>query len=304
MPKKKTNEEFLEEVYNLVKDEYILLEKYINSSTKILFKHNICGNKFLMTPNHFLGGNRCPTCSAKNAGLKIKDNLESFSKKLNEKFPNEYDILSEYITNKTNMTFRHKKCANIFTMKPKQILKDNKFHCPICAKRTLKTTEEFAKEVKEKTNGEYELVSDYINNKTKLNIKHNKCGNIYFVRPDDFVHGHRCPHCKKYIGEETIEKWLIENNINYKHKHKFPDCKYKKPLEFDFYLPDNNMCIEFDGEFHYYEIYYEGSLEVQQIRDSIKNNYCKDKNIKMLRIPYWDFDNISEILQENLFPMV
>ena len=74
-------------------------------------------------------------------------------------------------------------------------------------------------------------------------------------------------------------------------------------MPFDFYLPDYNICIEYDGELHYKSIdFYGGEEELmkQQNRDNIKTQYCKDNNITLIRIPYWDLNNINKILSENL----
>ena len=74
-------------------------------------------------------------------------------------------------------------------------------------------------------------------------------------------------------------------------------------MPFDFYLPDYNLLIEFDGIQHY-EIRghfggYDGFVDTK-IRDTIKNIYCKDNNIDLLRIPYWDYKNIENILVNKL----
>ena len=63
--KKKTTEEFKEEVYNLVKDEYEALGEYINASTLIKLKHNTCGFVYEVRPNSFLNGTRCPKCCSR-----------------------------------------------------------------------------------------------------------------------------------------------------------------------------------------------------------------------------------------------
>ena len=78
----------------------------------------------------------------------------------------------------------------------------------------------------------------------------------------------------------------------------FDDCKNKNKLRFDFYLPDLNTIIEYDGEHHFKENKYfgEGNLEYITVNDEIKNQYCIDNKIKLIRIPYWKFDVIENIL--------
>lgn len=98
-------------------------------------------------------------------------------------------------------------------------------------------------------------------------------------------------------GEECIEKLLINNNIVYKMQQIFEECvnpMTNKNLRFDFYLPDYNICIEYDGEQHFKETdMCSDTLKERQYRDNIKNQYCKEKGIKLIRIPYWDYDKID-----------
>lgn len=112
-----------------------------------------------------------------------------------------------------------------------------------------------------------------------------------------------CNH--KSFGEEKIEAILNTLKIRYKAQKTFEKCvnlKTGRKLFFDFYLPDYNICIEYDGEQHYYakdNYDYPGwrtqdNLLKTQYRDSIKNQYCKENNIKLIRIPYWDYDKLDE----------
>ena len=76
-----------------------------------------------------------------------------------------------------------------------------------------------------------------------------------------------------------------------------------RELPFDFYIPDLNITIEYDGRQHYEIIDYFGGLDGfidTKIRDTIKTIYCKENNIKLIRIPYWDFDKIEKILEKEL----
>ena len=228
--KKKTHEQFLKEVYELVKDEYTVLTEYINCHTKIKIKHNKCNHIYEVKPNDFQQGHRCPHCKNNN-------------------------------------------------------------------KR--KSHEHFLKEVYELVKDEYTVINSYINCRTKIKIKHNKCNHIYTVLPTDFLQGYRCPYCNSSKGEKRIEKWLIENNLDFKTQYKFKDCKYKRQLPFDFKLEDTSgkiILIEYDGIQHFKECWY-NDLEKIKIRDNIKNQYCKLHNIDLYRISYKDYDNIESILE-------
>ena len=123
---------------------------------------------------------------------------------------------------------------------------------------------------------------------------------VYFR---NFLNGKRCPCCHESNGEKKISKILSNLNINYIAQYKFNDCFYKDKLRFDFYLPDYNICIEFDGGQHYEIVEWFGGLDNfinTKIRDTIKNEYCKKNNIKLIRKPYWEFDNMENIIMNEL----
>ena len=97
----------------------------------------------------------------------------------------------------------------------------------------------------------------------------------------------------------VIEKFLIKNNINYTTQKKFDDCVNKSRLSFDFWIEDMNTLIEYDGEQHFKPIGVIGGikkLEYTQLCDKIKNEYCKNNNIRLIRISYKDFNKIDSIL--------
>ena len=112
-----------------------------------------------------------------------------------------------------------------------------------------------------------------------------------------------CPNCCSSKMEGLIYNILTKHHIKFKTQHKFDDCKNIFPLPFDFYLEDYNATVEAQGEGHYQPIKFFGGeekFEKQQIRDQIKRDYCKDNDIKLIEIPYWEFDNIEEILIKEL----
>ena len=110
----------------------------------------------------------------------------------------------------------------------------------------------------------------------------------------------RCPYCNRLSkGETEIVRILDKLGIRYYNNHKFDDCKHILHLKFDFYLPDYNMVIEYDGIQHFKPVKKFGGVErfkLDKYRDSLKNKYCEDNNIKMLRIAYFDYRRIEQIL--------
>ena len=145
---------------------------------------------------------------------------------------------------------------------------------------------------------------DYIGN-TVLNLKFKcpECGGTFITSKANYDSGKkRCDTCtkRKSIGEYLIEEFLKLHNIQYNSQHRFTDCRDKKPLPFDFYLPEFNTCIEFDGQYHYQPIYGWKRLVKTKEHDLIKDIYCEEKRINLIRIPYWDGHNIEEILTREL----
>lgn len=148
--------------------------------------------------------------------------------------------------------------------------------------------------------------NDYINNRTaNLIFECQRCGCHFKSSLQHFLqHGGRvcetCSHLESN-GERKIREYLEANKIDYIQEYWFTDCRDIKPLPFDFYLPDKNICIEFDGEQHYHNKgYFHHSVEKVKSHDNIKNKYCKDNNIGLIRIPYWDLYNVQTIL-DNTF---
>lgn len=131
-----------------------------------------------------------------------------------------------------------------------------------------------------------------------------KCGSIINVPTNNLKSGNTssCGCINYSIGEKNIAKWLDDNHIAYKKEWVIPNTYYR----FDFALFDKNnnliAFIEFDGEQHYKDNKgvwnsKENLAEIQK-RDKIKNKYAIDQNISLIRIPYWERDNISK---ETLF---
>jgi len=116
-----------------------------------------------------------------------------------------------------------------------------------------------------------------------------------------------CPKCNESKGEKRIEKYLISKDLYYIYQYKIKKCKNKRVLPFDFGIFYDKgkiklrIIIEYDGIFHYEDIFNKPKeFKKQQLNDEIKNTYCKNNNIRLLRIPYWDFDNIEKILEKEL----
>lgn len=164
-----------------------------------------------------------------------------------------------------------------------------------------KTHDEFIDEL-HKINKNINVLEEYDGVHKKIKCSCNICNNIWSVEPNSLLQGTGCPNCgTKSHGEEKIREFLIKNKISFKQQYKNKNLKGigKKSLSYDFYLPNHNLFIEYQGIQHYEPIDFFGgekSFENQQKNDELKRIYAKKNSIELLEISYLDFNNIEQIL--------
>lgn len=133
------------------------------------------------------------------------------------------------------------------------------------------------------------------------------CGNEVVVQTN-LLTTHHTSSCGCLLSYYNmyIDKLLTDKNIEHESEYTIyiDDCYYR----FDFYLPQYNLFIEYDGEQHYKPVRYYNQSDEQmnlsfkktQEHDKIKNCYCKENKINLLRIPYWEKENIETIINNHL----
>lgn len=258
-----------------------------------------CGNIFDTNYNRFKNQND-RTCRECNRLEEQQLYLKNFKEKVYDLEQDRYVVVGNFINAKTKVEILHTECNNTYFVVPSNFLNGNR--CPYCNKARPKTDESFKAEVYSIVGNEYTVVSKYTTMKDKIDIIHNLCGNMFNMSASAFLNnGQRCPICSESKGEQSIRKYLSEKNINFEKEFSFDDLLSDKgnPLRYDFAILSNNnvvALIEYDGEFHFEKQYKNDGFEKLQIHDQRKNHYCKDNNIPLLRIPYWEFDNIEQIL--------
>ena len=157
------------------------------------------------------------------------------------------------------------------------------------------------------------LIAQYSNGKRKRDgriVWHCvcDCGNECDVDVNSLMseHTQSCGCSHRSLGEQYIESILDDCNIIYHQQFTFDDCVNIYKLPFDFYLPTYNLCIEYDGEQHFRSVDHfggEDGFRQRKRNDEIKNQYCQDNNIKLLRIPYTTpEEKIKEIILNILNP--
>lgn len=275
------------------KFDYSLVE-YINMITKVKIICSIHGIFELLPDSHIFKKRGCPICS----GKKITNNI--FIEKAKDIHGDKFDYsLVSYINNNTKIKLICKE-HGVFEILPINHL-FKKQGCGKCVGR-YRTTDEFIKKAKKihKDKYDYSLVN-YIKNHNKVKITCKKHNKLFKQTPHDHLAGNGCPLCNESKGENNISLFLENNNIKYERQYKFDNCKYKRKLPFDFYLPDYNTCIEYDGRQHFDVISYwggENELKKVIIKDKIKTDYCYNNNINLIRIKY--NENILDMLKEKI----
>lgn len=194
--RKKTDKEFREEVYNLVGNEYTVIDPYVKGTIKIHIRHNKCDHTLYVFPLNFLQKPSCPYCSNRP-----RYTPEEYREHVKEMTNGEYKVLGDYVNSRTPLEYKHKKCGTVFKTRP-STFSVGSTHCPVCAnksrsKKQSMTTEEFKKRIKSLPNGdEFEILSEYNGYRKKVTFKHKKCGTIWKATPASFFTSkHRCPNC-------------------------------------------------------------------------------------------------------------
>lgn len=236
-------------------------------------------------------------------GKTIKLTNETFLQRLStvEDYE-EYEFLDEYKNYETKLRCKHKTCGYIYEVNPHHFFAGNR--CPKCANNIKRTTSSFNEELRAKFDGRYENLSEYKNNISPIQVRCNKCMNTFKAYPVKILSGRECPFCcnrNNSKGRQTIQDFLTKNNFDFIAEYDELDCKGqsgKTKLKFDFFIPSKKLIIEYDGEFHYINKYENQRFTEQQENDKIKDKFCKDNNINLLRIPYWYLSRITSILRE------
>jgi len=235
---------------------------YKNQKTKVIIICPLHGEYLQWPQSHWHNGG-CKKCGSLTSGVSRTGRgrgvtTESFIKKANKTHNNKYDYsktIYKTVHDKITITcLEHGE----FIQAPSRHLY-GRSGCSKCGNKRKgklgqgQTTEEFVKLLKEKYKDRYDYsktIYTGLSKDDKITIICPEHGEFIQRTTNHFYSGAGCPRCKSSIGERLVEDYLKKNNINYLSEYSFKDCKYKRQLRFDFYLPDYNICIEFDGAQH------------------------------------------------------
>ena len=285
MTRRKTHGEFLDEVKELYGDKVEILTNYTGNKNKVAVKYSNCGHIDEKAPIKLLNGQLCSKCRAKRISATKVNSLETYQKRLSDNNVN-VTVIGEYLGLRHKIKIKNNVCGHEYEAIAGNVVRGS--GCPIC--HGMKDTQLFIQALAKKYPGEYEVLGEYINNRTKILVRH-KCGYEWDVIPKDLLKEIRCPKCMYSKGELFIFDFLTSKQYDFQPQYTFEDCKDKTLLKFDFAVFVNGTLklIEFDGSQHFTNAKNWGKGDRTGIlrRDAIKNEYCKNKQIPLLRIPYW-----------------
>ena len=322
MAKKMTTEEFKKRVYKKYGNKVEILSEFNGGTNPIDFVYHC--------EKH---GDIYKTMNAKN--IKNKDfqpckkcMLENKSNSHSKNSQFLYDEFKEYIESKggklldeTWVKSKHLykiKCENpdhpVFEMTHDKIMGKRKGWCPYCSGRKGDFQNYYKKLIESKDG---EMLSEYNGATNYVKVKCNKHNYIWNIYPSNLSKERWCPICVLPKSEKPIYDLLISHNFNVDIQYTFDDLLSfnDEKLKFDFAILNSNnkllLLIESDGEDHRQKVYTYSKRGIERDilhrHDLIKDNYCKDNNIKLIRIPFyksWSYDYFYNEIELEWMPKI
>lgn len=196
-------------------------------------------------------------------------------------------------------------CGNIWQAKPANL--ESGFGCPNCKtitakEKQLKTQYEFEQELLSIHN-DVLLIGKYTGNKNNVELQCLKCGKHWSAMPINLLRKDKkatgCPHCKRSHGEQYISEWLDAHGIKYENQKMFDGLLGVggNKLSYDFFLPDNGILLEYQGEYHDHTARIQDDIGylIQSEHDMRKKKYAEDNGYTYF--PIWYYDNKEQKLK-------
>lgn len=293
--KKKTNEDFVKELFKKYGNKYDYSKvEYKNSKTKVRVvcpKHG----EFLVTPNNLLNGHECPKCKG---GIVLSQ--KEFIEKAKKIHYDKYDYSKvEYVNSHTKVCIMCHKHGEFF-IRPNDLL--NGVGCKKCGDLNkgvyhISNNKNFTERAKQIHGDKYDYSKvEYVNNHTKVCIICPEHGE-FWQTPKNHLSGDGCPICGESKLERQVRKLLKNNNIEFIYQYR---NKWLGKQSLDFYLPNHNIAIECQGMQHFEPIDFAGKgyewakkyFSYVQKMDKLKNKKCKNQKVNLIYF--------SNIVSENI----
>lgn len=257
-----------------------ILSEFQKTTDHVKCKCNKCGYIWnTSTIAHLKTSKGCPNCS----GV-AKKSQEYYQELINKKFPN-LKIIN--FRKQDNFDIQCTLCNHIHKNTSIDTILKSK-GCINC-QSIFRTPERFVEEM-QKINPNIEILGKFTQTKNPIKVKCKICNRVWEPLAKNLIKGLRCTCETRTKGEILIWNILNKYNINFLFQKEISDKIFSQPfLLIDFYLPDYNLFIEYNGKQHYVPIeYFGGEIQFnkQQTRDEELREYCRLNNIKLLELKY------------------
>ena len=308
-------ESFIKQLNILFPNVSLISEYTGKANDEILLECELDGCKWETKPIRVLNQKQgCPICGRKRSDLCRLKTHEQFVEEMSNKLPH-IKIVSEYTGSHNNI-----ECSclihNINWITTPTVLLKSSYGCAKCVSqethnRCVKSNDEFLKQLKE-ISQQITPLEPYINSHSKIKCLCTVHNYIWDASPLKLLYrGTGCPKCSCSSCESKLDVFFNKYNIKFECQKRYDICKDKNVLPFDRYLPEYNVLIEYDGEQHYYPVNFGGitdkqaqtNFQITQLHDNIKNAFCTANNIPLIRIPYWEKNNLEEFVKNKLLEL-
>ena len=305
---RRTTDEFVAQARIVHGDKYNYDKtEYVNKRTKVCITCPKHGDFWQNAQSH-LNGCGCKECMKESFRITYENFIERAKEIHGDRY--DYSLITKENFNGAS-SFVDIICPSHGVFRQKAINHLNGNGCPQCAYDLLHDSkampkEEFLRRVNELYGDRFDMSkADFVNVNTPITVICKEHGE-FSVKPRYFLRGYGCPRCSISRGEEKVMLCLDKLGINYETQYKinneFLFCENKR-MYLDFFIPSMNVAIEYQGEQHYRPTGFvdnEERFAHQQEKDNAVRQYCKEHKIKLIEIPYTEYDNIEEILTKEL----
>lgn len=320
LKKAKTYEEIKHEFdkngYDLLSQSYVSAKSPLKYVCK---KHQEFGAQTTTWNRIHYYGKICKYCSNENKKKVLREQKITVSYEDVEMFFKRTDVDLTLINSKSD--FKTKWDSKILYICPNHpdIIQNKSFgrllqepYCALCHMKAVRgdtSKYHYADTIKIAETMGYEVVTkkeDYKNVATKIICRCPKHGE-FNTTMGHLLEGRGCPICKESRGERKLREILMKHHVTFESQKRFDDLFGSNggKLSYDFYLPSNNLLIEYQGEYHDGSVHKTApyiqtieDLERQQQHDILKRQYAQNNHIDLLEIWYFDYNKIEQILVE------
>lgn len=284
-------------------------DKYVDMKSSLQFICPSCGEVYERNFNNikYRKNILCYNCSRKQSGKGQAFTYEEVKNYIETESGSECKLLSKGYVNIDSKLLMQCGCGNKFSTTFYKFKNRDKRQCNDCGLIITKyknaTPINDIVEMVEKEG--YTFIENELNGgDQRIHIQCAEGHSSYWVSVSKFKSGRRCPYCYRSLGEDFISQELDKLDVKYKQEYTFNNLKGlgDGSLRYDFAIfngKELSCLIEYDGKQHFEVAFGDDELfKRTQHHDAIKNQYAKDNEIPLYRIPYTQYNKIPTIISK------